>query len=295
MARIRTIKPELFRHKGLFDLEQATGLPIRIAWAGLLTVADREGRFKWQPEVIQLDVLPFDREVPMDMILDALWRAGFIHRYNVGGKEYGRIPSFLEHQVINHKEAKSKIPSPEDGQIIAFPEIPGNSPEIPGNAEEFPGNTRGELEKEGKGKGKAKGRELEGKGNVSSDDASSAPESASKVESAKDLIALYCDLWRERYNAEKYPVVLPQHAKLVKTLRETAGHERAKVLITAYLSMPDSWFVTKNHDIPTLMQNLTNVSRFADTRRLITKSDIRDLEVSATNAETLKAIREGRV
>lgn len=284
MARIRTIKPELFRHKDLFDLEVQTGLPIRFAWAGLLTVADREGRFKWQPEVIKLDVLPFD-DVDMSKVLEALWSAGFIHRYEVGNKQFGRIPSFLEHQIINNRESASKLPAPSDGELIDFNR----------RVDDACPTREGLAQGEGKGKGKGKGRELEGKGNVSSDDASSAPESASKVESAKDLIALYCDLWRERYNAEKYPVVLPQHAKLVKTLRETAGHERAKVLITAYLSMPDSWFVTKNHDIPTLMQNLTNVSRFADTRRLITKSDIRDLEVSATNAETLKAIREGRV
>jgi hypothetical protein len=34
MARIRTIKPEFFRHGGLFDAEIETGLPLRVAFAG---------------------------------------------------------------------------------------------------------------------------------------------------------------------------------------------------------------------------------------------------------------------
>ena len=45
MARIRTIKPEFFRHEGLYELEQETGFAIRVAFAGLWTACDREGRF----------------------------------------------------------------------------------------------------------------------------------------------------------------------------------------------------------------------------------------------------------
>ena len=47
MARIRTIKPGFFRHGDLFDAEQETGLPIRVAYAGLWTACDRKGRFVW--------------------------------------------------------------------------------------------------------------------------------------------------------------------------------------------------------------------------------------------------------
>jgi hypothetical protein len=54
MARIRTVKPDLFRHEGLFDAERASGLPLRIAFAGLWTAADREGRFAWSPRTLKL-------------------------------------------------------------------------------------------------------------------------------------------------------------------------------------------------------------------------------------------------
>jgi hypothetical protein len=43
--RIRTVKPEFFKHEKLFDLEKETGLPIRLAWVGLFAISDREGRF----------------------------------------------------------------------------------------------------------------------------------------------------------------------------------------------------------------------------------------------------------
>ena len=48
MARIRTIKPEFFRHEALYEAEHETGLPLRVAYAGLWTAADREGRFQWK-------------------------------------------------------------------------------------------------------------------------------------------------------------------------------------------------------------------------------------------------------
>lgn len=111
MARIRSIKPEFFKHEDLFDLEAETGLPVRLAFAGLWTVADREGRFKWRPRTIKNDVLPYD-EVDFEAVLNALAGAGFIERYVVEGESYGRIPSFSDHQHVNAREAQSKIPPP---------------------------------------------------------------------------------------------------------------------------------------------------------------------------------------
>jgi 5-methylcytosine-specific restriction endonuclease McrA len=112
MARIRTVKPELFKHEDLYDLELETGLPIRVAWIGLFTVADREGRFKWRPREMKVDILPYDQDVDFSHILDALEAAGFVARYEFGGEVFGVIPKFLRHQVINAREAKSKLPEP---------------------------------------------------------------------------------------------------------------------------------------------------------------------------------------
>lgn len=111
--RIRTIKPEFFTHEGLFELESETGLPIRIAFAGLWCAADREGRFKWEPRRLGVQILPYD-QIDFSRVLDALTTRGFTRRYRVDGKDFGVIPSFLCHQVINNREKPSELPKPLD-------------------------------------------------------------------------------------------------------------------------------------------------------------------------------------
>ncbi len=111
MARIRTIKPDFFRHEGLYEAERETGLPLRMAFAGIWTAADREGRFKWLPRQLKLDALPFD-EVDFSRVMDALAARGHLIKYEVDGKVYGAIPSWRVHQVINNREAASELPAP---------------------------------------------------------------------------------------------------------------------------------------------------------------------------------------
>lgn len=117
MARIRSIKPEFFRHEGLFDAERETGLPLRVAFAGLWTVADRDGRFEWRPRSLKLDVLPHDN-VEFSRVLDALATRGFIVKYASAGTEFGYIPSWHQHQVPNNREKPSEIPEPTKDAII---------------------------------------------------------------------------------------------------------------------------------------------------------------------------------
>ena len=118
MARIRTVKPELFRHEGLYELEIETKLPIRFSFAGLFTACDRRGRFKWKPRQLKLDVLPYD-DLDFSRVLDALTSRGFIIKYENSGQIYGCIPTFESHQVINNRETESAIPSFEDeGSLV---------------------------------------------------------------------------------------------------------------------------------------------------------------------------------
>lgn len=117
MARIRTIKPEFFLHDELFELEQETGLPVRLAFIGLWTQCDREGRFKWRPLRLKAAILPYD-DVDMSRVLHALNTRGFLVKYTNGTGEYGVIPSFKNHQVINNKESKSELPAISDCETI---------------------------------------------------------------------------------------------------------------------------------------------------------------------------------
>jgi hypothetical protein len=111
MGRIRTVKPEFFKHEDLFNAEKKYKLPLRIAYVGLWCIADREGRFKWRPNSIKLDVLPFD-SVDFDKVLSALSESGFIIKYEHEGQTYGYIPKFKDHQVINNRETESLLPIP---------------------------------------------------------------------------------------------------------------------------------------------------------------------------------------
>lgn len=113
MARIRTVKPALFRHEALFEAEEETGLPLRLAFIGMFTCCDREGRFEWRPRQLKLDVMPYDN-IDFSRVLDALFTRGFLVKYEVEGKFYGCIPSFINHQVINNRESASVIPEPRE-------------------------------------------------------------------------------------------------------------------------------------------------------------------------------------
>ena len=114
MARIRSIKPDFFRHEVLQDLEITNpGSYPMMVFAGLWGHCDSKGRFEWRPRQLKLDILPF---LPFDMTatLEILERAGMVNRYSVEGKEYGEIPTFEKHQRLSGKEATEgeKHPSP---------------------------------------------------------------------------------------------------------------------------------------------------------------------------------------
>ncbi len=117
MARIRTVKPSFFHHEGLFDLEAETGLPVRLAFIGLWTCCDRDGRFAWRPRSLKSEVLPFD-SCDFSRVLDALATRGFLVRYTLNGEEYGYIPSWKKHQFINHREAASILPQPVQNEHV---------------------------------------------------------------------------------------------------------------------------------------------------------------------------------
>ena len=117
MARIRTVKPELSAHEGMFDLEEETGLPVRFAWVMLFTVADREGRFRWRPRTLKAQVLPHDN-LDFSHVLDAWLASGFIVKYRVGDEWFGCIPTFAKHQVINNRESDSALPSIDDADEL---------------------------------------------------------------------------------------------------------------------------------------------------------------------------------
>jgi len=111
--RIRTIKPEFFNHEGIYDAEYETKLPLRLAFIGLWCAADREGRFKWEPRRLKTQIMPYD-SCDFSRVLDALWTRDFILKYASDTGDFGVIPTFGKHQVINNRERDSELPDPCD-------------------------------------------------------------------------------------------------------------------------------------------------------------------------------------
>lgn len=113
MARIRSIKPDFFRHEALQDAEIANpGKYPMMVFAGLWGHCDSKGRFEWRPRQLKLDILPF---LPFDMAetLEILAKSGMVNRYEVDGKSYGEIPTFEKHQRLSGKEVTEGEKHPE--------------------------------------------------------------------------------------------------------------------------------------------------------------------------------------
>jgi hypothetical protein len=153
-VRIRTIKPEFFLHEDLFDLEEETHLPIRVAFAGLWCAADREGRFHWKIRRLKSQILPYD-DVDFSRVLHALTTRGLIVKYASGDDQYGWIPNFTKHQMINNREKDSELPEPpESAQEV-----------IPTRAARVPDASLTPLEHaQAEGKGREQGKECVSKG-----------------------------------------------------------------------------------------------------------------------------------
>lgn len=172
MARIRTIKPDFYRHEGLQDLEaENVGKYPMMVFSGLWGHCDKAGRFEWKPRQLKLDILPF---LPFDMAetLDLLVSAGFVKRYSVGGKEYGLIESFSDHQRLSGKELQEpeKYPSPSANKEGSNGEATGKQSGSDGDQQESQ---------------EWKGREEEGNGDMSGNKFPVCPH--------KKIISLFAD------------------------------------------------------------------------------------------------------
>lgn len=105
MARARNIKPGFFKNE---DLAECTPWA-RLCFAGLWTLADREGRLEDRPKRIKGELFPFD-SVEAEPLLAELVQWGFIVRYQVGGSRFIQITKFVEHQAPHGTEKDGLIP-----------------------------------------------------------------------------------------------------------------------------------------------------------------------------------------
>lgn len=105
MARIRTIKPDFFTSEDIVSLS-ALG---RLLYIALWCEADREGRLVWRPATFKLRYFPGDR-VNIQALGRELTDRQLVVLYGDG---LAYIPTFLNHQHVNPREAHSSLPVPD--------------------------------------------------------------------------------------------------------------------------------------------------------------------------------------
>lgn len=147
MARARNIKPGFFVNDELVELPFET----RLLFAGLWTIADREGRLEDRPKKIKMAIFPADY-VDVNESLQQLHDAGLIVRYVVEDKGYIEVLKFVQHQNPHLKEAASVIPAPDKHgtkPVLATPltsylssESPSPSKGASGKADPKPADVR---------------------------------------------------------------------------------------------------------------------------------------------------------
>ena len=101
--RIRTIKPEFWRHEVMAQLAPEAQL---MALA-LLNMADDEGYFEANPRIVRGEVMPFrDDLATVSRDLRELSRVGWIEVRNTSGHGHvGLIVNWAKHQRVDHPKA----------------------------------------------------------------------------------------------------------------------------------------------------------------------------------------------
>lgn len=115
MARIRTIKPELFLNEELAELQ----IYARMLFIGLFTQADRRGRMEDRPRRLKAALFPYD-DIDVDDLLSSLHSAGFIIRYECEGVRLIQVANFEKHQRFTGDEAKSESKYPEYQPVTRY-------------------------------------------------------------------------------------------------------------------------------------------------------------------------------
>lgn len=125
MARARNIKPGFFTNDVLAECEPLA----RLLFAGLWTIADREGRLEDRPKKIKAEILPYD-DCDIENLIRQLCSYEFITRYSIGDKSFIQINNFGKHQNPHVKEAESTIPAPGESDTLTVPDtsLTGSDP-----------------------------------------------------------------------------------------------------------------------------------------------------------------------
>lgn len=291
MARIRTIKPEFFRHELLQDLAAEHGAEIMLVFAGLWGHCDSEGRFEWRPRQLKLDILPF-LDFSMAEILDLLETAGLVKSYEVSGKRYGVIETFREHQRLTGKEAQDgvKHPEPIKEQQDAIRETSGKHRGNIGERQESQEGKGREEEREGKRKGKGNGVDAPPTGDAA---AIQAPESETELQAAcRETWKAYGLAYFDRYGTD--PVINAKVRSQVRQFVQRIPRAEAPEVASFYVRHVDAFYVRKGHDFGQALADAEKLRMEWATNQQITGTKARQNERSGAMWQAVAEIEAGQ-
>lgn len=226
MARIRTVKPELFLD------EQLAALPPlhRLAFIGLFTQADRAGRLEDRPRRLKMVLLPYD-DVDMNEVLSDLHRAHFIIRYEANKQKLVQIRTFLKHQRPHHTEKESELPEYRPGII-----------------------RRKRRLSNGEGTDGMEGNGREGNGKEGSEEVQPLPATAPPLRNgSRETWDSYSKAYRELYGTEpvRNETVNSQIVKFLKRI----PREEAPAVAAFYVHHRGAFYVKTGHPVGMLLKD----------------------------------------
>jgi len=117
MSRARSLKPGFFKNE---DLAECTSWA-RLCFAGLWTLADRDGRLEDRPKRIKAELFAFD-SIEVEPLLVELEAHKFVERYQNSDGSFIQISKFHAHQSPHYSEKASVI------KPASLPESNGHDP-----------------------------------------------------------------------------------------------------------------------------------------------------------------------
>lgn len=281
MARIRSIKPEFWRDEKIATLENKLA---GYFFIGLWNVADDEGKFSLSPKSLSLQ-MPIFRSKEVVTYLSELTQKGLI-RESVCS-QWGLVVNW-GHQKID----KPKVPQIKVKDIqwldVGVSTIAREKSSITRRKDRIGSRIKDRI-------GSDRGSEKDASTNLPKVALQNKPRkpSASPTDNHVYLvIKTYCDSWSERYGTN--PPISGKVSGQIKQLVKDVGPLRASELIQAYIDMSDQWFITKRHDIATLISNLNSVVQFADTGESVTRIEAQQADSAMSLSNQIRRIEEGK-
>jgi hypothetical protein len=279
MARSRNIKPGFFKNEDLGTADPFVSL----LFAGLWTLADRDGILEDRPLRIKAELFPYRDGFDINGYLTVLVSLDLIRRYEMDGLRLIYIPTFLVHQNPHHTEKSSIYPmysegctltvitplntrlTPADSLLLIPDSLALNpSPLIP----DVPAAPK--AARPAPKKSDADDKELQ------------AACKATWIE--------YATAFFNRYGTE--PVRNASVNSCIKKFVQRIGAEESPQVAAHYLQNNSAWYVQKGHAVTSLLADAEKLRMEWATGRSMTNTRAKQIDQTQANFSVVSEVME---